>query len=52
MKIPLSLMDYYAKFFDFYIYYETIFDISRYKNNYHLNLLSETEKSYRNSRRK
>lgn len=35
-------MAYYAKFSDFYIYYETIFNISRYKNNSHLNLLSET----------
>ena len=42
MKTPLSLMAYYAKFSDFYIYYETIFNISRYKNNSHLNLLSET----------
>ena len=44
MKTPLSLMAYYAKFSDFYIYYETIFNISRYKNNSHLNLLSETTK--------
>lgn len=37
-------MAYYAKFSDFYTYYETIFNISRYKNNSHLNLLSETKK--------